>query len=61
MRTKPWKTHYFVHCTLENSGIFMKKTLENSEKHPGKPFKTQEFKLKICVATLIFNVRLTIL
>ena len=39
----------------------MKKTLENSEKHPGKPFKTQEFKLKICVATLIFNVRLTIL
>ena len=66
------KGAFFAYKTLENPlfcalypwkfpEFSWKKTLENSEKHPGKPFKTQEFKLKICVATLIFNVRLTIL
>ena len=31
---------------LENPGIFLTQTLENSEKHPGKPLKLLEFELK---------------
>ena len=43
----------FVHSTLENPGIFMTQTLENSEKCPGKPLKTLEFEPKIWSANLL--------
>lgn len=50
-----------MHYPLESFGILMTQTMENSEKYPGKPLKTQEFELKIWLTTLISNVRLTIL
>ena len=36
-----------MHYTLENPGIFMTQTLENSEEYPGEPLKTLEFKLEL--------------
>ena len=51
---KLWKTLDFVHYTLENPEIFMTKTLENSEKYPGKPLNLSlKFGWQLCSEKII--------